>query len=321
MKRFRILNLRPSILIATLMASVVMASCASPQEARNSAPEAALDSDADVAEVAQQNASADKALNEAQASPAASTNSRPQLVKTAELVVRVDSVTAAIQKVTKIINQQQGDVLRLNDQGHPDTTHRQTARMELRVPQEKLDRTLEQLSQLGIVQSRSLSAKDVSNQLVDYQARLRNLRKSEQVVLQIMERSGSIADVLKVSQELANIRASIEQIDAQLQQLQTQVAFSKISLTLEATIATTSPQRSLGERLQEAFSQSTHAVGELTVGLLALSVWLLAFSPYIIGLCLFGLVGKRFLCRRRSQQPLASSEAPPSLPAEDSEPR
>ena len=103
------------------------------------------------------------------------------------MVLRVDSVAAAIKQVAKIINQHQGDILRLTDQGPPDSTARQTASMELRVPQAQLDLTLEQLSQLGTVQSRSLSAQDVSNQLVDYQARLRNLRKSEEVVLKIME--------------------------------------------------------------------------------------------------------------------------------------
>ena len=123
-----------------------------------------------------------------------------------------------------------GDLLRLDDAIPTDPTQRHTATLELRVPQAKLDLTLDQIAALGTVQSRSVSAEDVSNQLVDFKARLRNLRKSEDVVRGIMERSGSVGDVLKVSQELSNIRNAIEQIDAQLQQLQTQVAYATISL-------------------------------------------------------------------------------------------
>ena len=123
--------------------------------------------------------------------------------------------------------------------------------------------------------------------------------------------------MLKVSQELSNIRASIEQTDAQLKQLQTQVAFSTITLNLEAAIATTVPQRSLGDRLKEAFSQSTHAFSELTIGLLAFAVRVLIFSPYLVGLFLLGLLAKRRLFRRK-QQSLSSAEVPSIPPTEDS---
>lgn len=67
---------------------------------------------------------------------------------------------------------------------------------------------------MGTVENQMITAEDVSDQLVDVQARLRNLRKSEEMVLKIMERSGSVGDVLKAANELSTIRESIERIDA-----------------------------------------------------------------------------------------------------------
>jgi ACT domain-containing protein len=224
---------------------------------------------------------------------------QPQLIKRAALDLEVEDVEAAIKSASQVVRTQQGDILLLEDSIPTTATQHHRASMELRVPQTRLDQTLEQLAALGTVQSQSVSAEDVSNQLVDFDARLRNLRKSEQVVLQIMDRSGSIGDVLKVSQELSQIRASIEQIEAQFKQLQTQVAYSTINLRIEADTAATPPQRALGIRLQESWSQSTRALGELTTGLLTLGVWVITFSPYWGGLLLLGLLSRRILCRSK----------------------
>ena len=208
---------------------------------------------------------------------------RPQLIKKAELSVVVKSIDATTKSVTNIVEKQQGDILGFQNQKPPDSSVRQTASVEIRVPQERLETTLEALAKLGTVENRSLTAEDVTEQLVDSEARLRNLRKSEEMVLKIMERSGSVGDVLKASQELSNIRESIERIDAQLKSLRNQVAYSTISLTLEAAVsAQQTPEPSLGLRVQETWGKATHSVGELTLGLFGLGIWLLAYSPYLL---------------------------------------
>jgi hypothetical protein len=208
---------------------------------------------------------------------------RPQLIKKAELSVVVKSIDATTKSVTNIVEKQQGDILGFQNQKPPDSSVRQTASVEIRVPQERLETTLEALAKLGTVENRSLTAEDVTQQLVDSQARLRNLRKSEEMVLKIMERSGSVGDVLKASQELSNIRESIERIDAQLKSLRNQVAYSTINLTLQAAVsAQQTPEPSLGLRVQETWGKATHSVGELTLGLFGLGIWLLAYSPYFL---------------------------------------
>jgi hypothetical protein len=134
-----------------------------------------------------------------------------------------------------------------------------------------------------------------------------------------MDRSGSISDVLKVSQELRTIRESIEQIDGQLQSLQTQVAYSTVNLRLEAAIATTPPQPSLGDRLQEAWSQSTHALVNISVNLLGILVWVLVFLPYLIAIGLGILFSKRML--QRSWHQASPLEAQRSSSGSDSDSR
>jgi Domain of unknown function (DUF4349) len=226
---------------------------------------------------------------------AETTATRPQLIKKAELSIVVKSIDVSTKSVTNIVEKQQGDILGFQNQKPPDSSVRQTATMQIRVPQERLETTLDSLAKLGTVQNRGLTAEDVTTQLVDSEARVRNLRKSEEMMLKIMEKSGSVGDVLKAAKELSNIRQSIEQIDAQLKSLRSQVAYSTITLTLEAAVSSTqSPEPSLGLRVQETWGKATHSVGKLTFGLFDLGIWLLAYTPYflVIGAGVYGF--KRF---------------------------
>jgi vacuolar-type H+-ATPase subunit I/STV1 len=240
----------------------------------------------------QENAAAPKATSVADNTPATA----PQLVKTASMELVVVSVEESIKQISSTVRQQKGDILSLEDsQANPNDRHRAT--LQLRIPQEKLEVTLDTLAKLGTIQNRNLSSEDVSNQLVDSAARLKNLRKTEAALLEIMNRSGSVADILKVAQEVSNVRQSIEQIDAQLQNLQNQVAYSKVTISLQALATSGSNTPALGLQLQETWQQSTSSLGRVTTGFLKLGLWLLVYSPYL-ALIIFVIYGYRRWLRK-----------------------
>lgn len=208
--------------------------------------------------------------------------SLPQLVKRAELVIQVRTMDDAIEQVMAIARNAGGDLLRLQNQTPPNDTAQHTAYLELRVPQAQLDLAIDQLSELGTVDQQFLTAEDVSAQLVDFEARLRNLRKAEETVLEIMDRSGEIGDVLQVAQELRTIRQSIEQIDGQLASLRNRVSYSTIALTLEAEGAGTPSQNTVTTQLGNSWRGATRSVATFTVDLMQIGIWLLVYSPYWI---------------------------------------
>lgn len=267
------LNAKP--FVGTLIGGLLIASCSSvPTE--TAAPEMAQ-TVAPAADVAQTQNEAKPAATKASVPQAP-----PQLIKTAELSLVVNSIEEVLTRASAIAKQQQGDVINLQETKPEDNWKKHTASLQLRVPQGNLDATLKALSQLGTVQSQNISAQDVSNQLVDFQARLRNLRKTESTLLGIMDRSGSVGDVLKVAQELSNVRSQIEQIDAQLKDLQNRVAFSTITLTLEAATATIPEEQPFGVQFGESWRSATHSVGQFTSSLVKIGLWLLAYSPYLL---------------------------------------
>jgi hypothetical protein len=208
--------------------------------------------------------------------------SPPQLIKTADISVVVKSIDDTVKKVSTIVKQQQGDVLGLQNDKPQNIGSRHTASMQIRVPQANLETTIDTLAKLGTVQRRNLRAEDVTTQLVDIQARLKTLRQTENSLLQILKRSGSIGDVLKVTQEISKVRQSIEQIDAQQKSLTSRVAYSNINLQLEAAVSSQTPQQPLGIQIQDAWNNSTQSVGEFSTNLMRLAIWLVAYSPYIL---------------------------------------
>jgi hypothetical protein len=213
----------------------------------------------------------------------------PQLVKQASLVLVLSELDQGVARIQEIVRQAQGDVLSLQDYRSPEGVAHQIT-LTARVPQDRLEAVLEDIQPLGTIQEQSLTAEDVSSQLVDLEARLRNLRKSEEALLEIMDRSGDIADVLEVSRELSQVRESIERIAAQQQSLQRRVAYSTLNLTLKSPTTAVAPLRPAGETLGNTWQAATRSVKVFTVGALKMSLWLLAYSPYLVvlGLVIWG---------------------------------
>ncbi|WP_234710947.1 DUF4349 domain-containing protein [Nostoc punctiforme] len=194
----------------------------------------------------------------------------------------VNSVDRTIDAVSQIINQQQGDLIGLKQQQPKSDNPRYTATIQLRIPENRLEPTLEELAKLGTVESRNITVEYVGDRLVDFQARLTNLQRTEANFQKIMDRAGSITDVLSVAQQLSNVRETIEQINAQLKSLQNQVAYSTITLNLEAAVSSTSSQPAFGLQVQETWNNSTHSLSAFSVGLLKLGIWLIVYSPYLL---------------------------------------
>ncbi|MCC5614097.1 DUF4349 domain-containing protein [Nostoc sp. CHAB 5836] len=266
------------LFISALLGGVIFTSCASSHQSTNKAlPPIAADGGANPASAPANERSISQ---KAEAAPIA--RSRPQLIKKAAMSLTVNSVVQTIDAVSQIINKQQGDLIGLKQLQPKNDNPRYTATIQLQIPENRLESTLEELAKLGTVDSRNITAEDVGDRLVDFQARLTNLQKTEASLQKIMDRAGSVRDVLSVAQELSNVRQTIEQINAQLKNLQNQVAYSTITLNLQAAVSSTSPQPAFGLQVQETWNNSTHSLSAFSVRLLKVGIWLIVYSPYLL---------------------------------------
>lgn len=106
------------------------------------------------------------------------------------------------------------------------------------------------------------------------------------------------------------MRQSVEQINAQLKSLQNQVAYSTITLKLEASVSTTTPERSIGSQVQETWNTSTYSLREFSISLLRLGIWLMVYSPYLLLLAaaIYGYIK----LHKSPARPITQTSEPPN---------
>ena len=215
---------------------------------------------------------------------------RPQLIRTGSMSLLVPDVERAVGQLTALAQMQFGDVVSLDDETPSQPGVRHTAQVQLSVPSDRFDGTMAALAKIGAVQSRSINAENVSDQIVDAQARLRNLRHTEADMLRILDRSGKIPDVLDVTQQIAQVREQIEQLDAQLQSMQHRVAYSTISIAIEDEKPVASAEPSFGTQLGDAWTAATRSVRNVSLKLASVVLLLVAFAPYWLTISIIALV-------------------------------
>ncbi len=107
------------------------------------------------------------------------------------------------------------------------------ASLTLRVPADKLPGVLAELRALGRVVNEQLSTDEVTEQVVDLEARLRNARATEQRLIAVLnERTGKVRDILEVEREIARTRQEIERMEAQRQNLVRRVELATVQVSL-----------------------------------------------------------------------------------------
>ena len=222
------------------------------------------------------------ATDEAVQNSAAPAATAPQIIRTGSISLLVGDVEHAINATQAVARSHGGNVLSLSDQTPTQPGERHTAQMQIGVPQYEFDAAMTALTSVGGVQARSVSAQDVSAQIVDVQARLNNARRTESDLLKIMDRQGKIEDVLAAEQQLAQVRQQVEELDGQLQATKHQVAYSTIDVALtDAAAKTTTVAPTGAQKLGDQWQAALRSVGGFTLGILSSILWLLAYLPYI----------------------------------------
>ena len=196
------------------------------------------------------------------------------VIKTAGVHIGVkDGVDAAVQEATAVAGRFGGFVASTSLTGGDDPR----ATVVLRVPAESFERALQALQDLGEVERHSVSGEDVSQQLVDLEARLRNWRSQEAVLLRLMDRSRSVSDTIRVQGELSRVQLEIERLRGRLGYLEDQTSYGTITATFSPAGAAPNRPSRLAKALEQAVRAALSVVSALIVGLgFALPVALLA---------------------------------------------
>lgn len=104
--------------------------------------------------------------------------------------------------------------------------------ISVRVPAEDLPAAIAELQSLGEVTASTVDRYDVTDQVVDLQARVNAAQASVDRLRELMAQSGSVADLIAAESALAERQASLESYQQQLESLENQVALSSLHVSL-----------------------------------------------------------------------------------------
>jgi hypothetical protein len=139
-----------------------------------------------------------------------------RIIKTGEVSVEVADVPATVGRV-RAFALELGGYVGGSQAGSGD----QGATLTLRIPAARFDEALTRLRDLdGEVVAEATRESDVTRQVVDLGARIANLESSEASYRVLLERAERIEDVLAVQTRLDGVRGEIEQLNAQLQDIE-----------------------------------------------------------------------------------------------------
>ena len=206
-------------------------------------------------------------------------NNGPMIARIAELTLTArdfDQIRARIDAILKRHHGYFGE-LTVNT---PVVAGR-TLQGKLQLPADQLDSAMNEIKQLGHVDSESQSGEDVTAQYIDLDARLSNARHTEQRILDVLrERTGKLSDVIEAEQELERVRGEIEQMEAQKRAMVKRVAYSTLTLTVnEEYKAQLHVADSLPTQFRNAGVDGLRSVGG---SLVAVALFAMSAGPMII---------------------------------------
>ncbi|HUG89047.1 MAG TPA: DUF4349 domain-containing protein [Actinomycetota bacterium] len=154
----------------------------------------------------------------------------PSVIKTAEIALEIErgEFKAALQQATAVASAEGGFVLSSGVEGR----EARRGSIVLRIPSDRFEAALASLRDLGSVGRERVSGEDVGQEFVDLEARLRNLRAQEAVLLRLMNEAQTVTDTIRVQKELTGIQLEVEQIRGRLRYLHDQASFGTISVSM-----------------------------------------------------------------------------------------
>lgn len=226
------------------------------------------------AEMFQADLASSRASDEAQTVPDSPAVDR-RVAYSATVALRSADVRAASERIRGLLDASGGEfVEQATVSGEGGAAE---ASLVLRVRSERLDGVLAAVRAMGDVVSESVAAEDLTARIVDIDARIRNERRVETELIELLsERDrADLNDVVTVHRELGSVRGRIERMESQLAGMGRQVSLSTVRVSVagrEGTARTGSGWSRFTHGLGAAWSDGLRTLERSVQGLVAFAV-------------------------------------------------
>lgn len=193
----------------------------------------------------------------------------PEIVKTAhiELEIGKNELERAVDAIEATAARYGGFIHSTS----VDDAEAGTGTVVLRIPSEEFDTALSDIKSEGEIKAETISGRDVSQEFIDLEARLRNFEAQESVLLRLMDEATTISETIRVQNELSGVQVQIEQLTGRLRFLEDRTSLGTITVGItESGAPTPNAPNALERAWEQALDVALSILSGLIVGLGAL---------------------------------------------------
>ncbi|MGC1242588.1 MAG: DUF4349 domain-containing protein [Chryseosolibacter sp.] len=208
-----------------------------------------------------------------------------KLIKEGRVEFETDNLNSTRKTIFEAVNRYKGYVSADQEFKSPG---RKSNTVIIRVPADNFDNLLSDATQ-GVekFESKEINVKDVTEEFLDIQARLKTKKKLEQRYIDLLKQAKNVTEILEIEKQIGELRSEIESIEGRLKYLQDRVSFSTLTMTFYEVIPN---ETEFGQKFKNGFRNGWDNLIWLFV--LLTNIW-----PFIlIGLGL--MIGIRFYRRK-----------------------
>lgn len=223
----------------------------------------------------------------------ASVKVKEKILKEAELSIKVEDYYKVIKRIHAETSNYDAYIA---DENEEKTPYQVSNRLVIRVVAGQFDKLIESLSKFAaVIESKKIQAKDVTEEFVDIESRLKTKKEVEKRYYDILTKAKSIDDILSVEEKIGELQEEIESVEGRLRFLSDKVNYSTISLTVTESYNYIEPpadKPGFLKRAGQAFLRGWD-------GLVSLAVFLINIWPLILILAAAGIIAYKLIRSRK----------------------
>jgi hypothetical protein len=225
------------------------------------------------------------------------TQDKRMIIHSGTMNLEVDKYDETEGKIKDITNRFNGYVT--NTISSLNASGKKQGTITIRIPSEKFDGLLSEISKIRKVMNQNISGKDVTEEYMDSEARLKTQRELESRLLKLLEeKTARLTDVVDVEQKLAGVRENIEKTEGRMRYLKDQASYSTLAVSVyEPSMLVTSTGGGFFYELGRGFEKGLTG---FTAVLSALITFIIALLPVLVIAYLIFLLVRRYLRKRKT---------------------
>lgn len=195
-----------------------------------------------------------------------------KVMKNGSLSLQVENIDQATAKARTVAEELGGTVTNsFFDQANGSV---KTGSVTVSVPMAQFEEALSRLKGIAVVVlSENTSGNDVTEQYIDLQARISNMRAAETAYQTLLDKAEKVSDVIEVTDKLAAVRSEIESLEGQLRYLSSQTDKASITVSMTEDRAITGDQNFRpGQTFKESVVMLLQVLGHFVQSIIMLAI-------------------------------------------------